>query len=67
MNALVFSICLTTKKVSFFSMKACATFNFLNAEGRMAACALIPPLHISYNENDVLQTKLKQKQLYETE
>ncbi|XP_064543392.1 NADH dehydrogenase [ubiquinone] 1 alpha subcomplex assembly factor 3 [Drosophila montana] len=47
--------------------QACATFNFLNAEARMVACALIPPLHISYNENDVLQTKLKQKQLYETE
>ncbi|XP_030246634.1 NADH dehydrogenase [ubiquinone] 1 alpha subcomplex assembly factor 3 [Drosophila navojoa] len=47
--------------------QACATFNFLNAEGRMAACALIPPLHISYNENDVLQSKLRQKQLYETE
>ncbi|EDW01892.1 NADH dehydrogenase [ubiquinone] 1 alpha subcomplex assembly factor 3 [Drosophila grimshawi] len=47
--------------------QACATFNFLNAEGRMVACALIPPLHLSYNENDVLQTKLRQKQLYETE
>lgn len=33
----------------------------------MVACALIPPLHLSYNENDVLQTKLKQKQLYDTE
>lgn len=33
----------------------------------MVACALIPPLHISYNENDVLQTKLKLQQLYENE
>ncbi|KAH8261425.1 hypothetical protein KR044_008857 [Drosophila immigrans] len=47
--------------------QACATFNFLNAEGRMVACALIPPVHISYNENDVLQTKLKHQQLYETD
>ncbi|XP_034106869.1 NADH dehydrogenase [ubiquinone] 1 alpha subcomplex assembly factor 3 [Drosophila nasuta] len=47
--------------------QACATFNFLNAEGRMVACALIPPVHISYNENDVLQTKLRHKQLYETD
>ncbi|SPP73155.1 blast:NADH dehydrogenase [Drosophila guanche] len=47
--------------------QACATFNFLNAESRMVACALIPPLHLSYNENDILQTKLKQKELYETD
>ncbi|XP_034477950.1 NADH dehydrogenase [ubiquinone] 1 alpha subcomplex assembly factor 3 [Drosophila innubila] len=47
--------------------QACATFNFLNAEGRMVACALIPPVHIAYNENDVLQSKLKRQQLYETE
>ncbi|KAH8401290.1 hypothetical protein KR009_004397 [Drosophila setifemur] len=47
--------------------QACATFNFLNAESRMVACALIPPLHLSYNENDILQTKLRQKELYEAE
>ncbi|KAH8414680.1 hypothetical protein KR222_002923 [Zaprionus bogoriensis] len=47
--------------------QACATFNFLNAESRMVACALIPPMHIAFNENDVLQTKLKQQQLYETD
>ncbi|EDW74788.1 uncharacterized protein Dwil_GK15710 [Drosophila willistoni] len=47
--------------------QACATFNFLNAESRMVACALIPPLHLSYNENDILQTKLKHQQLYETD
>uniref|UniRef100_A0A1A9UDK1 NADH dehydrogenase [ubiquinone] 1 alpha subcomplex assembly factor 3 n=1 Tax=Glossina austeni TaxID=7395 RepID=A0A1A9UDK1_GLOAU len=34
--------------------QACATFNFLNAENRMVASALIPPVHITYNENDVL-------------
>ncbi|KAH8322572.1 hypothetical protein KR074_007176 [Drosophila pseudoananassae] len=47
--------------------QACATFNFLNAENRMVACALIPPLHVSYNENDILQAKLKKKELYETD
>ncbi|KAH8309664.1 hypothetical protein KR059_012991 [Drosophila kikkawai] len=47
--------------------QACATFNFLNAENRMVACALIPPLHLTYNENDILQAKLKQKELYETD
>ncbi|XP_016974012.1 NADH dehydrogenase [ubiquinone] 1 alpha subcomplex assembly factor 3 [Drosophila rhopaloa] len=47
--------------------QACATFNFLNAENRMVACALIPPLHLTYNENDVLQAKLRRKELYETE
>ncbi|XP_055917429.1 NADH dehydrogenase [ubiquinone] 1 alpha subcomplex assembly factor 3 [Eupeodes corollae] len=45
--------------------QACATFNFLNAESRMVAAALIPPLHITYNENNILQTKLRQKQLYQ--
>ncbi|XP_030371059.1 NADH dehydrogenase [ubiquinone] 1 alpha subcomplex assembly factor 3 [Scaptodrosophila lebanonensis] len=47
--------------------QACATFNFLNAENRMVACALIPPLHLTYNENDVLQAKLRQKQLYDSD
>ncbi|XP_055856104.1 NADH dehydrogenase [ubiquinone] 1 alpha subcomplex assembly factor 3 [Episyrphus balteatus] len=47
--------------------QACATFNFLNAESRMVAAALIPPLHITYNENNVLQTKLRQKQLYQVD
>lgn len=47
--------------------QACATFNFLNAESRMVAAALIPPLHISYNENNILQTKLRKKELYHVE
>ncbi|XP_067628472.1 NADH dehydrogenase [ubiquinone] 1 alpha subcomplex assembly factor 3 isoform X2 [Eurosta solidaginis] len=47
--------------------QACATFNFLNAESRMVASALIPPLHISCNENDLLQSKLRRKELYETD
>ncbi|XP_075166643.1 NADH dehydrogenase [ubiquinone] 1 alpha subcomplex assembly factor 3 [Haematobia irritans] len=39
--------------------QACATFNFLNAENRMVATALIPPLHIAYNENDILGTSIR--------
>ncbi|XP_073848228.1 NADH dehydrogenase [ubiquinone] 1 alpha subcomplex assembly factor 3 [Musca autumnalis] len=39
--------------------QACATFNFLNAENRMVASALIPPLHISYNENDLMATSVR--------
>jgi len=53
--------------IEWHSLQACATFNFLNAENRMVACALIPPLHLSYNENDILQAKLRKKELYETE
>uniref|UniRef100_A0A0K8URV5 NADH dehydrogenase [ubiquinone] 1 alpha subcomplex assembly factor 3 n=1 Tax=Bactrocera latifrons TaxID=174628 RepID=A0A0K8URV5_BACLA len=45
--------------------QACATFNFLNAESRMVASALIPPVHISYNENDILQSKLRRKEIYD--
>lgn len=31
----------------------------------MVAAGLIPPLHISTNENDLLQSKLRRKKLYE--
>lgn len=44
--------------------QACATFNFLSAESRVVAAALIPPTHISVNENDMLQSKLRQENLY---
>ncbi|XP_005185117.1 NADH dehydrogenase [ubiquinone] 1 alpha subcomplex assembly factor 3 [Musca domestica] len=43
--------------------QACATFNFLNAENRMVASALIPPLHISYNENDLMATSARKMQV----
>lgn len=33
---------------------ACATFNFLNAERRMVAALLIPPLHILVSEDDLM-------------
>ncbi|XP_037032096.1 NADH dehydrogenase [ubiquinone] 1 alpha subcomplex assembly factor 3 [Bradysia coprophila] len=46
---------------------ACATFNFLNAEQRLVAGAMIPPTVLRFNENDVLQSKLRQNQLYQNE
>ncbi|KAJ2943279.1 hypothetical protein O0L34_g12084 [Tuta absoluta] len=46
---------------------ACSTFNFLNAEGRCIAGALIPPLHLSPTEDDMLQSKLHYQNLYQAE
>ncbi|CAH0712786.1 unnamed protein product, partial [Brenthis ino] len=43
---------------------ACATFNFLNSEGRSVAGAMIPPLHIVMNEDDMLQSQLHYKNIY---
>ncbi|XP_008206141.1 NADH dehydrogenase [ubiquinone] 1 alpha subcomplex assembly factor 3 [Nasonia vitripennis] len=43
---------ISTEIVSVF--KACSTFNFLNAENRYAAAALIPP-RITYTEDVLLQ------------
>lgn len=34
---------------------ACATFNFLNAESRMVAGLIIPPLHLRVNEDDLMK------------
>lgn len=44
--------------------QACATFNFLNGEGRCVAGALIPPANIRPTENDMLQSKLRYQNLY---
>ncbi|OWR51658.1 NADH dehydrogenase [ubiquinone] 1 alpha subcomplex assembly factor 3 [Danaus plexippus] len=46
---------------------ACSTFNFLNSEGRSVAGALIPPLHLDVNENDMLHSKLHYENLYNKE
>lgn len=43
---------------------ACATFNFLNAEGRSVAGAMIPPLHVTMNEDDMLQSRLHYNNIY---
>lgn len=47
--------------------QACATFNFLSSEGRHVAGALIPPETITPTGDDLLQTKLRYQNLYETE
>jgi len=46
--------------------QACATFNFLNAERRCIAGALIPPLTLRVTEDDVVLSKRRHKRLYET-
>ncbi|XP_063708455.1 NADH dehydrogenase [ubiquinone] 1 alpha subcomplex assembly factor 3 [Culicoides brevitarsis] len=33
--------------------QACSTFNFLNAESRMVAALLIPPMHMRVNEDEL--------------
>ncbi|XP_062563184.1 NADH dehydrogenase [ubiquinone] 1 alpha subcomplex assembly factor 3 [Armigeres subalbatus] len=38
--------------------QACATFNFLNAEGRVVAAALIPPVTLRINEDDLMRTHI---------
>jgi len=44
--------------------QACATFNFLNAENRYIAGALIPPLTLQPTDDDVVMSKKRQKLLY---
>ncbi|KAJ8921029.1 hypothetical protein NQ315_015825 [Exocentrus adspersus] len=46
---------------------ACATFNFLNAEGRYVAGAMIPPKHITASEDDEHLTKIRYQNIYEGE
>lgn len=47
--------------------QACATFNFLNSEGRCVAGAMIPPQTINASDDDELRSKLRYQNLYETE
>ncbi|CAH0761978.1 unnamed protein product [Diatraea saccharalis] len=44
---------------------ACSTFNFLNAEGRYVAGAMIPPLTVEMSPDDMLQAKLHYTNLYQ--
>lgn len=46
---------------------ACATFNFLNSEGRYIGAALIPPRTISSTDDDLLRSKQRYQSLYERE
>lgn len=43
---------------------AVTTFNFLNAESRIVAAALIPPKKIKFNDMGLLLTQARHKQLY---
>lgn len=43
---------------------AVTTFNFLNAESRLVAAALIPPKKIKFNDMDLLLTQARHKELY---
>jgi len=44
--------------------QACTTFNFLNAENRIVAGALIPPMHVKINENDILKSQIRNNSLF---
>lgn len=46
------------------TIHACTTFNFLSAEGRCVAGAMIPPFHITWTQRDAANTKLEKSQLY---
>ncbi|KAL4712103.1 hypothetical protein ACJJTC_010964 [Scirpophaga incertulas] len=43
---------------------ACSTFNFLNAEGRCVAAALIPPLSVAMNEDDYMRTSTHYRNVF---
>ncbi|XP_015519920.2 NADH dehydrogenase [ubiquinone] 1 alpha subcomplex assembly factor 3 [Neodiprion pinetum] len=43
--------------------QACPIFNFLNAEGRFVAAALIPPANLDFNANDSIQDPMGPKAL----
>lgn len=43
---------------------AVATFNFMNAESRLVAAALIPPKKIIYSDMDLIDRQMRYKQLY---
>lgn len=47
-----------------FQDQACATFNFLNAERRVVAAALVPPsyMHLENDEDLIVRAQLEQQQ-----
>uniref|UniRef100_A0A182NFV5 NADH dehydrogenase [ubiquinone] 1 alpha subcomplex assembly factor 3 n=1 Tax=Anopheles dirus TaxID=7168 RepID=A0A182NFV5_9DIPT len=45
--------------------QACATFNFLNAENRVVAAALIPPITLRINEDDLMQKQIAVSRTFE--
>ncbi|XP_067118422.1 NADH dehydrogenase [ubiquinone] 1 alpha subcomplex assembly factor 3 [Centruroides vittatus] len=44
---------------------ACTTYNYLTAENRCIAAALIPPTIIKYTDEDIVESQAKHKLLYE--
>ncbi|XP_052870329.1 NADH dehydrogenase [ubiquinone] 1 alpha subcomplex assembly factor 3 [Anopheles cruzii] len=45
--------------------QACATFNFLNAENRVVAAALIPPISIRLTEDDLMRKQISLSKTFE--
>lgn len=45
--------------------QACATFNFLNGEGRVVAAAMIPPSLMSITEADFVRHQIDKKHMLE--
>uniref|UniRef100_A0A2M4C1G6 NADH dehydrogenase [ubiquinone] 1 alpha subcomplex assembly factor 3 n=2 Tax=albitarsis series TaxID=58233 RepID=A0A2M4C1G6_9DIPT len=45
--------------------QACATFNFLNAENRVVAAALIPPITMRLTEDDLMQRQISISKTFE--
>lgn len=43
--------------------RACATFNFLNVEGRCVAGALIPPTKYRISDDDIASTKRRNREM----
>lgn len=43
---------------------AVTTFNFLNADSRMVAAALIPPKKLKFNDMDLMLSQERHRQLY---
>jgi len=55
-----------SKKISLEILsteRACATFNFLNAEHRCVAGALIPPTSIRFTEDDMASSQRNNRTL----
>ncbi|CAG0898416.1 unnamed protein product [Darwinula stevensoni] len=46
---------------------ACATFNYLNADGRLVGAGLIPPSNVAILSEDAFEAQRRRKQLYKLE
>uniref|UniRef100_T1J857 NADH dehydrogenase [ubiquinone] 1 alpha subcomplex assembly factor 3 n=1 Tax=Strigamia maritima TaxID=126957 RepID=T1J857_STRMM len=58
---------LHSKKITFEILptdQACATYNFLNSEGRYVAAALIPPTIIKLTDDDVIDSQISRNKLF---